>query len=150
MGMKAEFEYREGHFGLNFDPTHVRPRVQSLPVAGFNPDSALRFYWDPGALERSQHEFVYVVIDDLDWLNEDDLAALQDAPLPRIDCPAAGFEDAALVDLLRWAKATYPGREGALAPRREYLALVEDQVRKQGAEGLAESITEPTLIQASA
>lgn len=118
MAVSGRAFYSDGYFALNLYPDDDRERIEAAPpVPGWHPTCPVWFYWDGEKHARGEYDFLGVTVIDLDALSEEHLAELARLPLPRVDCPDAGFADVEVVDVLRWAKRTYPGRNPAIAAR---------------------------------
>ena len=110
MAVNAGIFYSDGLFALDLYPGEARERVgDQPPEIQLTRRSPLWFEWDGEQLERGEYEFVGLKVFSLEHLTDDDLRALERLRLPRVSCPEAGLVDVEVVDVVRWAKATFHG-----------------------------------------
>jgi hypothetical protein len=111
MAVKATLYYDDGFVALNLRPDERRPKVGEDPdIPGYDPGFRLWFYWDDEKIAKGEYELLGIEINDIGWLRDEDLDAIDQLDLPRIDVAEAGLYDATASDVLRWARKTYPSR----------------------------------------
>jgi len=114
MAISASIYYRDGFFEVYADRLGSRRSVAASPlVPAASELPPLSFIWATDELSRGRLEFLGVMIDDLDALDEPALPTLGALGLPRVVCPTAELFDVEVADVLRWAKRTFHGQEAA-------------------------------------
>lgn len=118
MAVKASFYHDDGFVGIELYPDERRLKIGEDPdIPGYDPGCRLWFYWDDDRLaDDDVYEFVMVEVNNIRNLRDEDLTALDRIDAPRVDIPEIGFVNAALSDVLRWARRTYPGRNPEVVP----------------------------------
>lgn len=112
MAIRATLYYDDGFVGLMFLPIGERVKVaDDPPVEGYDPDSRLWYYWDADRLEDDNiYDFLGIEINDISFLYDEDLEVIDQLNLPRVNVIEAGFAEAKVSDVLRWARKVYPSR----------------------------------------
>jgi hypothetical protein len=115
VAVNAGIFYSDAYFAIDLYPGEERERVEDVPPGvDLAPDSPWVFEWDAEKLDRGEREFLGLTVFGLDQLTEQDFAALQSVPLPRVSCPELGLHDMAIVDVVHWAKQNLSGRGGQM------------------------------------
>lgn len=116
MALKASLWYDDGFVALNLYPDdEPQPKAEDeLGVENYDPGDRLWFYyWDDEAYENGERVLRLIEINDIGLLRDEDLEAIGQLDLPRLDVAEAGLFDVTATDVLRWAQKTFPSRYSA-------------------------------------
>ena len=109
MAVRASLHYDDGFVALNLYPDERRPKVDGDPdIEGYDPGDRLWFYWDDEKAASGEYELLGIEINDIGWLRDEDLDAIDKLDLPCVDVPEAELFNAKASDVLRWARKVYP------------------------------------------
>jgi hypothetical protein len=109
MAVEARVHLEGRHLDLQLHPDERRSRVSDDPpeLRGFEFGSTTWPYYDGEKLDRGEYEFVGIEVSSIGDLSDEDIAAIERLPWPRVNCREQGLLDASVADVLRWAKRAY-------------------------------------------